>query len=89
MINDKLLHIAVCSLVAVIAAVITYLADKCADKALTLAVVGCICALSIGIGKEFGDSVNPNDYWDWWDILADVVGMVVGAILIILMFKNL
>ena len=36
-------------------------------------------AVGLAIGKEYGDSQSPNNKWDWWDILADVIGIIVGT----------
>lgn len=35
--------------------------------------------VGLAIGKEYGDSKSPNNKWDWWDILADVIGIIVGT----------
>lgn len=32
----------------------------------------------LGLGKEFGDWQHGGK-WDWWDILADACGVVVGG----------
>jgi hypothetical protein len=42
---------------------------------------GASFALGLGVGKEYGDSACPNNKWDWWDILADVLGIAFGLIL--------
>ena len=38
-------------------------------------------AVGLGIGKEYGDSKSPVNHWDWWDLLADVVGIAVGCVI--------
>ena len=66
--QDKLLHFGV-------SAVSTF--------ALSLAspTVGISFTLGLGLGKEYGDSKAPNNHWDWWDLLADVVGIAVGCVI--------
>lgn len=39
---------------------------------------GSVFAIGLGIGKEYGDSHAVGNKWDWLDILADVLGCVVG-----------
>lgn len=51
----------------------------------------CVCLLSaivspwlaagLAIGKEYGDSKAHGNHWCWGDILADVVGVVVGSLI--------
>lgn len=54
------------------------------DKAKHLAVcmvAGCFhpfFALGLGLGKEFAD--YQHGHWCWWDILADVAGTAIGAV---------
>lgn len=50
---------------------------------------GASFALGLGIGKEYGDSLNPSNRWDWSDIKADILGIITGLIinLIITWFK--
>ena len=35
-------------------------------------------AIGLGLGKEYGDKTN-GCVWDWYDILADACGVVVGG----------
>jgi uncharacterized protein YfiM (DUF2279 family) len=41
--------------------------------------IGAFFALGLGLGKEYGDSKASGNKWDWWDIVADVVGIVIGS----------
>lgn len=45
---------------------------------LWLAIGLCVGA---SLGKEYGDSKSQGNKWDWWDILADAIGAVVGIII--------
>ena len=42
---------------------------------------GAAFALGLGIGKEYGDSRAINNKWDWFDILADLIGILAGLII--------
>lgn len=44
-------------------------------------------ALGVGLsaGKEYGDYKAVNNKWDWYDILADGIGLFVGYLLHLLM----
>jgi hypothetical protein len=39
---------------------------------------GLLTAMGTGVGKEYGDKINPYNKWDWCDILADLIGTIVG-----------
>ena len=43
---------------------------------------GVACALSIGVGKEYGDECAEGNSWDWDDVAADIVGAIIGSSLI-------
>lgn len=45
---------------------------------------GILFSTGLGVGKEYGDSKAAGNRWDWWDILADAMGMVAGLVLSIL-----
>ena len=45
--------------------------------------LSCFIALAIGLLKELYDCHKPNPTgWDWHDLLADTIGIIVGMILI-------
>ena len=45
--------------------------------------LSCFIALAIGLLKELYDCHKPNTTgWDWHDLLADTIGIMVGMILI-------
>lgn len=35
--------------------------------------------LGAGLGKEFGDAAAADNRWDWYDVAADAVGVVLGV----------
>lgn len=45
------------------------------------ATYGVCFGVGLGLGKEYGDMVAKGNTWSWGDILADVVGIIVGALL--------
>lgn len=36
--------------------------------------------MGLGLGKEYGDSKASGNKWDWWDIVADAVGIAIGIL---------
>jgi len=45
------------------------------------ALAGILVSTAAAWGKEYGDKVNPNNKWDWHDVIADSIGTIVGVIL--------
>lgn len=71
---DKFIHVVVCIIIAgIIAQLVPF-------QKLISAVVAVMTTLAIGVAKEFYDK---KDYgiFDWNDILADVCGAVIGALI--------
>jgi uncharacterized protein YfiM (DUF2279 family) len=44
-------------------------------------IVGFFAAFLCGVGKEVYDASQEGGKWDWYDLLADVEGAVLGTIL--------
>lgn len=42
-------------------------------------IVGGMFTLGLGLGKEYGDKNATGNHWCWWDILADVIGILIGC----------
>lgn len=40
---------------------------------------GVAIALVFGVLKEAWDATKPNNKWDWWDIGADLCGIILGV----------
>lgn len=73
--RDKKLHFACCMLIAFAATMlIGALSNLCAGS-----LAGLLTAMGAGVGKEYGDKVNPNNKWDWQDIIADLLGAIIGT----------
>lgn len=80
--KDKRLHIACCMLIAFASTLLIGLMSNWYVGA----TAGLLTAMGVGVGKEYGDKVNPNNKWDWYDILADFIGTVVGVSVGIIIF---
>ena len=46
--------------------------------------LGIGLAVGLSLGKEYGDSKAPDNKWDWYDILADAIGIVIGLLLVLI-----
>jgi len=46
---------------------------------LITSIIHPMLAVGLGIGKEYGDSRAKGNKWDWYDILADGIGVAVGT----------
>ena len=55
---------------------------------LIAAIIHPMLAIGLAIGKEYGDSKAPGNKWDWWDILADAIGIAVGSVVWFLIWKR-
>lgn len=74
--RDKYIHFAMC---LVIAFVFTYFL-KCLDTPTLAAILGGFGAsMGTACGKELGDHLAPGNKWDWYDIIADALGAVIGS----------
>ena len=74
--KDKLRHFAVCCAISVCAMV---LFRAIAAPIGVASLASLLISLCLGVGKEYGDMVNPYNKWDWKDLLADVIGAIVGT----------
>ena len=46
---------------------------------LIAAVIHPMLAVGLALGKENGDSKAIGNKWDWYDILADGIGILIGS----------
>lgn len=61
------------------------------EVCLIAAIINPWFAAGLAIGKEYGDSKASGNKWDWWDILADACGIIMGSIIhfcIILLYNK-
>ena len=73
--KDKKLHFICCMLIAFATTILIGLLSNWYVGS----IAGLLTAMGTGVGKEYGDKINPYNKWDWYDILADFIGAVVGA----------
>lgn len=82
--KDKKLHFTCCMLIALATTILIGLLSNWYAGSLA----GLLTAMGTGVGKEYGDKINPYNRWDWYDVLADfigtIVGITIGIIIIIL-----
>ena len=75
--KDKFLHMGVCFLSTIIVFCVSYFIF---GKWPSL-VCGGLFSLGLGIGKEYGDSKAKGNKWDWFDIIADLIGIILALII--------
>lgn len=80
--KDKLAHAGVCFLATTIVGLVVFGIGEAGAI-----LCGVFFALGLGLGKEYGDSKASGNKWDWWDILADVVGIVLAVVVLLVIFK--
>ena len=68
--SDKLLHFLYAMLCMVM---VSLLSNGC---------VGLIASLAVSIGKELYDKLSSKGCAEWGDLLADLVGIVVGWLIV-------
>ena len=75
--KDKKLHFICCMLIALATTIFIGLLSNWYTGGLA----GLLTAMGTGVGKEYGDKINPYNKWDWYDILANLIGAVIGILL--------
>ena len=73
--TDKIIHLVCCLIAAILVAVLFGIISSSYISVLS----GFVAAVCLAIGKEMGDYFNPNTKWDWYDLLAGVVGALIGS----------
>lgn len=80
--KDKILHFLVCLGASLSVGIASWFLGKDAS---------CFCgfwfAWGLGLGKEYGDSKASGNYWDWWDIVANIAGIACGIGLNLLIYS--
>ena len=72
--KDKKLHFICCLLIALATTILIGLLSNWYAGGLA----GLLTAMGTGVGKEYGDKASPSNKWDWYDILADLIGTIIG-----------
>ena len=75
--KDKKLHFICCMLIALASTLLIGILSNWYAGGLA----GLLTAMGTGVGKEYGDKINPYNKWDWYDILANLIGTVIGILL--------
>ena len=71
--EDKFLHALVSTISAfLVSAVFIFMEYYCL-------IVGSMFTAGLGLGKEYGDKHATGNHWCWWDLLADLIGIVIGC----------
>ena len=73
--KSVLLHFGACLLITFIIGVITWL---CGSSIVPASIGSALGAFCCGIVKEWMDSNNKNNYWNWGDILGNFIGCIIG-----------
>lgn len=74
---DKAKHFMICAAVAMCMMVLMRIINTLPTVAFLASIM---CSIALGAGKEYGDSCNPYNIWDWKDFLADIIGGFIGSI---------
>ena len=78
---DKLCHFAACLLITLIWGALTWAITPTVGAVL-ISAAGA--GLGAGFGKEYGDLVAKDNTWDWKDIIADVVGVAIAVLILLI-----
>lgn len=63
----------------VLAMIVSYFFVLIGAPAYIACVAGFSVSMAAGAGKEYGDKLAPGNIWDWYDIIADTLGALVGC----------
>ena len=79
--EDKFMH-------ALVSTVSSFLVSMCfMFMKFQCLIVGSMFTLGLGLGKEYGDSKATGNHWCCWDLLADVIGIVIGCGIALLLLE--
>lgn len=76
--KDKILHFSASAALVIIMMTIFFI---CNSNWVLAALAGTAVSATAGITKEYADSLNPNNKWDWKDIIADALGISAGLLI--------
>ena len=54
-----------------------------------LSLINPMLAVGASLGKEYGDKGAVGNHWCWWDLLADLIGIIVGGAIRLLIFGTI
>ena len=81
--NDKFLHAGVCFGFTILVSLATFWLGQ-----LGSIMCGSLFSLGLGIGKEYGDSKAVGNKFDIWDIVADVVGIGLAVVILVIGWRD-
>lgn len=96
--SDSIKHLLICAIISAITSCVTTLliwlsliAISCEELMEYLLspiwFSGIASALTMGMGKEYGDECAKDNKWSWDDVTFDIIGAVIGASLICITIK--
>lgn len=77
--KDKYMHAAVCAAITLLTVILFAVMH---ESILAASIAGFLTAMAAGLAKEYGDSCNPYNKWDWYDVVADAAGSIIMLILV-------
>ena len=78
--KDKYLHFLSCGLVSLLTSIFALILGL---GNIGIMYSGITSGISIGLGKEYGDYACSNNKWDNYDLIADILGALIGSSLIL------
>jgi VanZ family protein len=83
--KDKLEHVVITAFVTFFLGMLGF---QCASHVAgwSFALIAGLAGVYGGVCKEFGDAQCPDNKFDWYDLLADVIGAVIGSAVLLLCF---
>lgn len=82
--KDKIQHFGVCLIVTLVMSCAAWLTSGNLQIG---SAVGIALTAGLALGKEYGDKNATGNHWCWWDLLADLCGILVGVLLLMLSCK--
>lgn len=84
--RDKLKHFGVCLIATLVLSCAAWLTS---DSLQTGCAIGVALSAGLALGKEYGDKNATGNHWCWWDLLADLCGILAAMLLLMLANKVL
>lgn len=82
--KDKIQHFGVCLIATLVMSSAAWLTS---DNLKEGCAIGIALTVGLALGKEYGDKNATGNHWCWWDLLADLCGILVGVLLLMLSSK--
>lgn len=82
--KDKVQHFGVCLITTLVMSCAAWLTS---DNLQMGCAIGISLSAGLALGKEYDDKNATGNHWCWWDLLADLCGILVGVLLLMLSSK--